>query len=64
MCSEYGKNYARVNFDELCQEARQRFPHSPSRQRDFIIGAHHKQRTGSFTDYGRSTRQKDKLRIR
>lgn len=51
-------------IETVREEAKKRFPNSPSRQEDFIIGAYHKQRTGSYTAYGCSKTQAKKLRIR
>lgn len=51
-------------IETVREEAKKRFPNSPSRQKDFIIGAYHTQRTGSYIRYGYSETQAKKLRIR
>lgn len=53
-----------MTYREAIEEAKRRFPNSPSRQRDFIIGWKRQPKTGSKTAYGNSTKEKDKLRIR
>lgn len=53
-----------MRYCEVVEEAKKRFPNSPSRQNDFVAGWFRQPKTGSYTGYGRSQSQNKKLRIR